>query len=129
MGISTTQLNDFYVNNTWRITGGFVLCFLGGLSRSFGLTKYRVIKTEVFPETIVFWHAVQSVLINIPLMLILQNYSMPGFVAFEKSLKFLCLKIYLDKTALRWLAGLCLSATGGTLLSNHAIQVRGIIAE
>lgn len=84
MGISTTQLNDFFVNNSWRIVGGFILCFLGGLARSFGLTKYRVIKSEVFPETIVFWHAVQSVLINVPLMLLLKNYSMPGSIKSRK---------------------------------------------
>ena len=36
MGISTTQLNDFYVTNSWRIVGGFFLCFLGGLFRSIG---------------------------------------------------------------------------------------------
>ena len=46
MGISTTQINDFYVQNSWRIYGGFLLCFLGGLSRSSGFTKYRTIKVS-----------------------------------------------------------------------------------
>jgi len=30
------------------------------------MTKYREIKTLVHAENIVFWHAVQSCLINIP---------------------------------------------------------------
>lgn len=47
MGISTTQINDFYVENSWRIYGGFILCFLGGLSRSSGFTKYRTIKVSL----------------------------------------------------------------------------------
>ena len=84
--LSTTQLNDFYVNNSWRIISGFLLCLLGGFSRSYGLTQYRAIKTEVFPETIVFWHAVQSVLINIPVMMIFSNGSIPG--KFDKSQRF-----------------------------------------
>ena len=66
LNISTTQLNEFYVNSSWRIFGGFCLCFCGGLSRSIGMTKYREIKTLVHAENIVFWHAVQSCMINIP---------------------------------------------------------------
>ncbi|CBY21994.1 unnamed protein product [Oikopleura dioica] len=78
MGISTTQLNDFYVSNSWRIVGGFFLCFLGGLFRSIGFTRYRQIKEEVSAEAIVFWHALQSCCLNIPVTLIFQNYSIPS---------------------------------------------------
>ncbi|CAG5105463.1 Oidioi.mRNA.OKI2018_I69.chr1.g2147.t1.cds [Oikopleura dioica] len=106
MGVSTTQLNDFYVANSWRIVGGFFLCFLGGLFRSIGFTRYRQIKEEVSAEAIVFWHALQSCSLNIPVTLIFQNYSIPS------------------STAGKWLVALCFTATGGTLGSNKALQDR-----
>ena len=128
MFISTTQLNEFYNHSRTKILAGFALCFFGGLSRSIGtfwfisyeswvrmwvilkkgMTKYREIKTLVHAENIVFWHAVQSCLINIPAMLIFQKYQVP------------------DATGLKWILYLSISATSATLLSNTALQVTAI---
>lgn len=69
------------------------------------MTKYREIKQLVHAENIVFWHAVQSCIINIPALFILQKPVLTDFVG------------------LRWITFLCLSATSATLLSNTALQV------
>ena len=70
------------------------------------MTKYREIKQLVHAENIVFWHAVQSCIINVPALLILQK------------------PVLTDLVGLKWLTFLCLSATSATLLSNTALQVK-----
>ena len=55
-------------SDTTIITFGFACCLFSGLTRSFGMTMYRQIKSEVDPITVVFIHAVLTSFAALPVM-------------------------------------------------------------
>lgn len=55
-------------SDTTIITFGFACCLFSGLTRSFGMTMYRQIKSEVDPITVVFIHAVLTCFAALPVM-------------------------------------------------------------
>jgi len=108
-------------SDTAIITFGFACCLFSGLTRSFGMTMYRQIKSEVDPITVVFIHAVLTCFAALPVM--------RTFECIPRHILIMLFLVIFQKPTIPdstetwlYLGGACITASVATFSSNAAIQ-------